>query len=313
MKTRVLLIHDGAVDEFMSSLLLATMDDIELVGVVIVAADCLGDTALQVQWKLHNFTGCLDVPATLSGARGLNPFPWPYRVDCVAQGQVPALDRYGPNPAWPPFPDGDQFLREFFTTLTGRVTVLCLSPITPLTDLLRAMPTAAAKIERLVWMAGAIAVSGNLDPSTLPVTVANPYAEWNVFWDPPAVDFLLRHTTIPITLFPLDVSNKAKVTAEFMNQLLVDGRQYPYANLARQSYALVGNEPFYRLWDTTTTAWLARPDLFQPPRSMKLSVVLRSGSAGALVASEDGREVDVVMDFSNMPGFYDYLGQQFRH
>ena len=58
------------------------------------------------------------------------------------------------------------------------------------------MPGAAAKIDRLIWMAGAINVAGNLDPDTLPPGVANPYAEWNVFWDPPAVKELFERIAL---------------------------------------------------------------------------------------------------------------------
>ena len=184
MKTKVLLIHDAAIDEYMSTVLLTTMPGIELAGIVLCSADCIGGIAMQTAWKIQNFVGQPKIPVTLSGSRGLNPFPWPYRSDCIGQSQVPALERFGPNPQWPAYPDGGAFLKEYFANLEGMVTVLCLCPITPLTDFLQTMPGAAKKIERLIWMGGAINVGGNLDPTTLPPVVANPYAEWNPTRDP---------------------------------------------------------------------------------------------------------------------------------
>jgi purine nucleosidase len=312
MPTSVVLIHDAAIDEYMSMLLLSTMPGIELVGSVIVSADCIGGPAMQAAWKLQQFIGQPELGLGLSAARGLNPFPWAYRADCVQQSAVAALQTYGPNPHWPPYPDGDAWLQEFFLRLDGQVTVLCLCPLTPLDMLLTRVPEAAEKIERLVWMGGAINVAGNLDPATLPPVVANPYAEWNVFWDPIAADHVLSSTTFPVVMFPLDITDQAKVAASFMQQLLVDGKTYRYADLARQSYGLVGNEPFYDMWDVTATVYLARPDLFAPPTSMSLKVITDSDKSGAVVVSPQGRPVDVVLNFADLPGFYDYVIQQFR-
>ncbi|HEY2013800.1 MAG TPA: nucleoside hydrolase [Bryobacteraceae bacterium] len=311
MATKVLLIHDAAIDEYMSTVLLATMPNVELAGIVVVSADCIGGVAMQVAWKIQHFIGMPGVPLSLSGARGLNPFPWAYRGDCINQGQIAALERFGPNGHWPPYPNGDAFLRDFFNKLEGTVTVLCLCPITPLTDLLRAMPGAAAKIDHVIWMAGAINVAGNLDPTTIPPSVANPYAEWNVFWDPPAVKQFFDKTSFPITLFPLDITNSAKITPDFLNRLLIAGKQFRYADLARQSYALVGNEPFYDMWDVTATTYLARPDLYTAPQRMELAVGVSDDKPGAIYPKAGGRAVDVVLSFANLPGFYDYFIQQF--
>lgn len=98
MTKRVVVIHDAAVDEYMSCILLTTMEGVSLEGIVIVNADCIYGPAMDAAWKIQQFIGRTDIPLSLSNARGLNPFPWPYRADCIKQGQIAALAPYGPHP-----------------------------------------------------------------------------------------------------------------------------------------------------------------------------------------------------------------------
>ena len=87
----VILVHDAAIDEYMSQLLLQTMPGINLLGAIIVNADCIDSAAMQTAWQVQSYIGNPDLPMGLSRARGWNAFPWSYRSDCVKMGQVPAL------------------------------------------------------------------------------------------------------------------------------------------------------------------------------------------------------------------------------
>lgn len=312
MATPVILLHDAAIDEYMATVLLTTMPDIDLLAIVIVNGDCIAGPAMNAAWRIQQLIGRTDIPLGISSARGYNPFPWEYRGDCVKEDGLTMLQALPPLP--PPWKDGDAMLRRALRKAEGPVTVLCTGPLTPLAMLLDARDGAAlvAKIGRLVWMGGAVNVGGNLDPSTLPPGVANPYAEWNVFWDPFSADRVFRSTTFPITLFPLDITNEAAITPSFMSSLLVQAKTFPYSNLAYQSYEIVAAEAFYDMWDVTATVWLARPDLYEAPTSMKLSVVTAdSGMQGALVPDAEGREIEVVMGFADQAGFYSYVLGQF--
>jgi purine nucleosidase len=309
---RVVLIHDAAIDEYISFLLLAAMPDVELAGSVIVNADCLDGPAMQTGWAIQSYIGREDIPLGLSGVRGVNPFPWEYRSDCVKLGRIPPLAAYAQHTGWPPYPDGDAWLASFFQALEEPVTVVCLCPLSALALLLDAQPDAAEKIERLIWMGGAVNVAGNLDPKTLPPGYANPYAEWNVFWDPQGTQRVLESTHFPITMFPLDVTNDAKVAPELMTQLLVDGKVSRVSDLARQAYALVLDQPFYCLWDVTATVYLARPDLYQAPEALRIAVDTTENKTGAILPDPSGREVDVVLAFNNLPGFYEYVTKTLR-
>jgi len=309
--TPVILLHDAAIDEYMATILLTTMPGVDLRAVVVVNGDCITTPAMNAAWRIQQFIRRTDIPLGLSAARGYNPFPWEYRGDCIKQDGLAMLQAL--QPLATPYRDGDALLREVLSSATAPVTILCTGPLTPLAMLLDREDGAAliAKIGRVVWMGGAIGVGGNLDPHTLPAGVANPYAEWNVFWDPFSADRVFRETTFPITLFPLDITNTAEIKDTFMSALLVNAKQFPTSNLAYQSYEFVASESFYDMWDVTAAVWLARPDLYAAPVTQQLAVVTEdAGMQGALVPSKDGRAIDVVLSFTNQNGFYDYVLQQ---
>lgn len=310
--TRVVQIHDAAIDEYMATILATTMEDVTLDGIVIVNADCIYGPAMDAGWRIQQFIDRTDIPLSLSSVRGLNPFPWPYRGDCIKQGRVAALAGYGPHPDWPPYPDGDAWLERYLDDVSDgeQVTLLCLCPASPIAELFVRRPDLKAKVEHMIWMGGAINVAGNLDPTTLPV--ANVYAEWNVFWDPPAGQWLLENTEFPITVFPLDITDSVPLTSDFMGRLLVQGKTHRYSDLASQSWGLVSAEPFYDMWDVVTTCYLTHPEFFSAPTPMQLRVATEGDKEGALLPDPGAtREVDVVLSLADRDAYYDYVLAQF--
>ena len=309
---RVLFNHDAAIDEYMATVLLTTMENVDLRAIVITNADCVGDPAMQTAWRIQSFLGETDIPLGLSGVRGYNPFPWSYRGDCIKEAELPALAPYGPHPDWPPYPDGDELMdHRLAAAPDDSVTLLVNCPLTTLQGTLERRPELAAKIHRLIWMGGALDVPGNLDPATLPPGLANPYAEWNVFWDPYAADWIFQNTEFPLVLFPLDVTDQAAITDSFMARLLVQGKKFPVSNLAYQSYELVSGESFYDMWDVVTTTYIAHPEFFGEPEETRLTVVTEGDQQGMIRRSRDGRAARVVLDLADADGFYDYVLQQF--
>lgn len=348
MSKPVVFIHDAAIDEYMAGMLLTTMDDVDLKGIIIVNADCVDGPAMNTGWKIQCYIDKPDIPLALSSARGWNAFPWPYRSDCVRLGNVEVLRNKPTNPDWPwypsssnwpwypgpcepscvespeeavaaskaGYPSGDQLLYDLLENAANngpKITVLINCPLTPVTELLKRCPELECGIESLVWMGGAVkGIQGNLDPATLPKVVANPYAEWNAFWDPSAVDWLLRNVGFPITVFPLNITNQASITPEFMSRLK-EQEKCRYSALAYQGYSLVAQEPFYDMWDVVTTCYLTRPDLFKNPESMQLGIATQGYYQGTLAPlSTVPRSVDVVLDFACRSDFYDYVLHQFK-
>ena len=309
--TPVVLLHDAAIDEFIASILLTVMPGIDLLGLIIVNADCIAEPAMQACSRLLQFMGRTDIPAALSRARGWNAFPWPYRGDCVSLNALPVLQAYKPHVATPP-PDGEALLARLLNEaiLSGRpLTLLMTGPMTPLIDVLSKDASLAKGVGQIVWMGGAIDVPGNLDPTTINPVVANKHAEWNAFWDPFSVADLFRHFA-GIQMFPLDISNSAPVTADFLSALKQQGATYRYSQFAYEAYSLVTSEPFYRMWDVTATCWLTRPDLYTPAASIPLTIQQWGFEQGwihrPLVPGAEKAQ-NVFSSFANLPGFYQYV------
>ena len=310
-RTPVVFLHDAAIDEFIASMLLTVMPGIDLLGIVVINADCIADPAMQASSRLMQFMNRAHIPVALSRARGWNAFPWPYRGDCVSFNELPSLKPYTPHVSTPP-PDGEALLAKLLDEAIQQhtpITLLMTGPMTPLVDVLGKNPLLAAGIDRMIWMGGAIKVDGNIDPTTTNNVVANKHAEWNAFWDPYAVHDVLN-TFGSIQMFPLDISNSAPVSEHFRNALEAQGQKYRYSQLAYEAYSLVTKEPFYRLWDVTATCWLTRPDLYTPPTPMPLTIVQWGFEQGWIhKPSSAGAEKpqDVFFSFSNIRGFYQYV------
>jgi len=311
----VIFVSGGAVDDSVSCLLLTTMENIDLKGVIVINADCIPSYAMQVQWRTQSYINDSNTPVTLSDSRGWNPFPWEYRNDCISQDKMSALSGYGNNPDWPPFPSGESLLINILSQAIATnkpVIVLNTCPITMLRNVLEENPHLEGGIESVIMMGGAIDVPGNLDPETIPVEIANPLAEWNCFFDPYSFDWILKNTSFPLVLFPLDVTDEVPLSEEFLLGLESQSEHFRYSELVSQNYDLVEDETFYRMWNSVTTAYLARPDFFQLPVPTNLSIITDGYNQGATVRDSGGRTVYVVFDMADKEGFYSYVLNQFK-
>jgi len=311
----VIFIHGGTIDDFTSYLLLTTMEHIDLQAVILTNTDTLSSHAMQVQWKIMDTIEDSGRLIGLSSARGWNPFPWLYRSDAIRHYNINAFQNIEDNPEWPPHPSGDTHLFELLSDAKNSdtpVTLLITCPLTPLSDLLQEYPHLESGIERVIWMGGAIQVDGNLDSNTIPTEVANPKAEWNAYWDPYAVDWIFKNTSFPILLFPLDVTDQAPITKAFMDNLILQASNYRYSDLVYQSYALVGDEPYFEMWNTLTTTFLAHPEFFDKPETMHLKIEVEGYSQGAISQTKKGRQVEVVFNIAQKEAFYEYVLEQLR-
>jgi purine nucleosidase len=306
---RVVLIHDAAVDEYISTMLLTLMPEVELAGVIIVNADCIAQPALDAASKLQQFLGKPDIPLALSRARGWNAFPWSYRGDCVTFGAIPSLAPYQSTVPTPP-PSGEDLLFNLLVKAVNTrnpLTLLITGPFTPVVDVLSQHPELRGGIETVVWMGGAINVPGNLAPSTINPAVANTHAEWNAFWDPFAVDSALQ--ILPsINLFPLDITNNTKLTPDFLSALSQQGKTSRNSQLAFEGYSLVKGEEFYDMWDVTATYWLHDPSIYTAPTAMPLKIVTWGFNQGWIQADTSQAPTpsspNVFFSFANQSAFY---------
>jgi purine nucleosidase len=305
----VLLDQDGGVDDLLSVMMLLSMAHVDLRGIIVTPADSYLRPATSATVKILRLFGRGDVPVAEGQLNGVNPFPsdWraaPYVIDALPilnDSDAPLVDRQGEA--------GHEFLARKLRE-SSRVTVLVTGPLTNLAASLDADPTLAQHIEEVVWMGGAINVPGNVRTYE-----HDGSAEWNAFWDPPAVARLWQ-TDIPITIFPLDATNHVPVSMEFLLRLARE-RKNPVADLAGQSWATtVGVIPAYEyayyMWDTLATGYLGAPHLVTF-RNVRTAVTVTGPSAGSIREVTDGGRVIRAAESVNVPRFHEYVLELFRN
>lgn len=285
MERQVFFDHDGGIDDFLSLLLLLGYDA-DLMGISITPADALAEGAVPATRKILDLGGRSDVAVAEGTLEGTNPFPLEWRLECLRVNDLPVLNRR-PEPL-APLSDltGQEFLARSLLGARHPVTLLMTGPLTNLAWALDHYPNVEDRIGELVVMGGALEVGGNVQQPG-----HDGSAEWNVYWDPPAARRVFD-SRIPITLFPLDVTNLLPVTESFRRAF---GAQYEYPLSAAAGtiwaltagWDLATGLPYY-CWDTLTTSYLARPDLCTF-REVLVDVIPDGPSQGRTVVGTGGR------------------------
>lgn len=302
-KQLVLMDQDGGLDDYLATMLLMTMDEIEYLGVIVTPADCYIQPALSATRKILDLIGCSHVPVAESTVRGINPFPPLYRRDSFIVDHLPILNQNETIRTQLVAEPGQKFMVRVLRDAPVPVTLMVTGPLTTVATALDAAPEIEAKIKQIVWMGGALNVPGNVEKSL--EAGQDGSAEWNVYWDPLAAARVWQ-TQIPITMCPLDLTNNVPVTSEVVYQMGKQ-RHYPLSDLAGQCYALAIPQDYY-FWDVLATAYLAHPEFYQL-REWETAIVTSGLSQGRTKIEPKGRKIQA-MDRVDKSSFYAYILQQ---
>lgn len=295
--------HDGAIDDFLAASLLMTMESVEPLGIVVTPADCYIQSALSVTRKILDLMGRTDIPVAESCVRGLNPFPPEYRRDCIIVDRFPLLNERDEIRTPLVRSSGSDFMVQVLQNAPEPVTLMITGPLTTLAAALERVPDIESKVERLVWMGGALKVPGNVEKAFAPEHDGS--AEWNAYWDPPAVHRVWQ-TGFPIVLCPLDATNGVPVTCDWIRRLAKQ-RRYPLSDFAGLCYSLALPQEYY-CWDVVATAFLERPEFYQL-RQWETKVAIAGKAQGSIKIEPGGRPIQA-MERVDCDRLYDYLLQQ---
>ena len=247
--------------------------------------------------------GGTHIPVAESTVRGINPFPYLYRRDSFVVDHLPILNQSDriitPLVAEP----GQDFMVKVLREAPEPVTLMVTGPLTTLATALDKAPDIETKIQKVVWMGGALNVPGNVEKNWEPGQDGS--AEWNVYWDPISAARVWQ-TQLEIIMCPLDLTNNVPVTSEIVRKM-GQQRHYPISDLAGQCYALVIPQDYY-FWDVLATAYLARPELYQL-REWETEIVTSGLSQGRTKIVSGGRKI-YAMDKVDKEAFYAYILQQ---
>ncbi|MDJ0577334.1 MAG: nucleoside hydrolase [Xenococcaceae cyanobacterium MO_234.B1] len=304
MKKLVLMDHDGAIDDFLAMMLMLTMSEVEPIGIVVTPADCYPKAAVSVTRKILDLMGKSQITVAESTVRGINPFPPDFRRDCKIIDNFPILNERDNITTPLGLATGTEFIVSSLQKSPIPVTLMVTGPLTTVAEAIALQPDIIPKISEIVWMGGALEVSGNVEKVF--ALEHDGTAEWNVYWDAISAK-QIWDTSIPITLCPLDITNTIPVTAEFISKLAKQ-RKYPLSDLAGMCYALAIPQTYY-CWDILATAYLARPQFYRV-REEETDIITTGMSQGRTIIKPGGKKIRVMQQIDK-ESFYRYLLQRF--
>jgi inosine-uridine nucleoside N-ribohydrolase len=240
---------DMGPDDWMAILLLAGSPHVSIQAVTVV-----GTGLAHVKPGAHNaldllaLVGMPGVPVALGRGEPLDghhhfPGQWRDSADDLLGIKLPIK-----NPNAPSSLTAVDMLIEVLTQAAQKISILAIGPLTNLAEALQTDPAIVNQIERVYVMGGAVTVPGNVhatDPR-----IPNTVAEWNIFADPVAASIAFA-SGAPISLVPLDATNQAPVTPEFMRHLRKNARstaaEFVATVLERQRETIAAGQYFF--WD----------------------------------------------------------------
>jgi len=248
MTTRLILDTDIGtdVDDCLALALILGSPELELAGVTCV----YGDVALRARMvrQLLTLHGTRGVPV-LQGASdtllGLRPIYWEGH-----EGQG-LLEAAGDTPD-AESEDAVDFIVRTARAQPGAIHLVAIGPLTNVALALKRAPRLVHDLAGVTIMGGVVRGPGSLDL---------PYVEHNIRCDPEAAQIVFA-SGLPITLVPLDVTTRVRITSEGVARIAAAGTPFHIAvadQVAR--YPRFGRLGYTFLHDPLAAAIVARPDL----------------------------------------------------
>lgn len=202
---RVILDVDTGSDDAVALLMAGHAPSLELVGVTVVYGNASLEVTSKNTLKALDAAGLGDVPVMRGMARPLTrELP---RTNPQQSRELPL-----PEPRMQPSSQhAVDFLISHFELSRTDTTLVPLAPLTNIAMALLLKPSLADRIPQVVLMGGAWG-EGNVTPS----------AEFNIYADPEAARIVFQ-SGIPITMVGLDVTHKALVTMDDVEEVRAVG------------------------------------------------------------------------------------------
>jgi inosine-uridine nucleoside N-ribohydrolase len=293
----VVIDADMLPDDWLAIVYLAAEPDVTIRAVTVADGSVLGCAAgVAIARDLLADVGLPEVPVACGppAAPGGTPFH-----DEWAEGALKAAASLGwtaddGDPSGAPVPSGDavSLLRE--VTTDGPVTIVSLGPPTNIAALFGDPTWDRTGIERIVQMAGAVNVPGNVE--AFGSGKAMPAVEWNAAVDPAALATILGGD-VEVVLVSLDGTNSVPLRPADIDRLTADRSTRPATILAtilesQRAFAEAGG---YYLWDVLTAVAARQPDVARIER-IPVRVSMAAGEAGRTVRDPAGRVIRVTTE-----------------
>jgi inosine-uridine nucleoside N-ribohydrolase len=290
-KLVVVVDTDMLPDDWLALLYLASEPTVEIRAVTVAGGSVVGCAdGVAIARDLLAGVGKIAVPVACgpSPSPGGRPFPpeWAEETRSAAAG-IGWTGADG-DPAGAPILEQDAVALLRASVDRGPLTVVSLGPPTNLARLLDDPSWDRSAIARVVQMAGAVDVPGDVEGLHA--------VEWNAAVDPDALATVLG-SGVEVVLVSLDGTRFVPVRTKDIDRMTAD-RSTPAAALAAK--VLDSQRPFaeaggYYLWDVLAAVTARRPDVVRAD-SIPLRVSLDSAEAGRTVRDAAGSATQVTIE-----------------
>ena len=256
----VIMDVDMGVDDAIA--LITTLHDpsIRLLGVTTVTGNTSSlQAALNTLFLLEQFSLREPVPVRVGAGRtlrGMTPTPAPEVHGPDGLGGVSR--RYWAARSNPTVKTGaSEYLLESVSRFGNSLSILATGPLTNIAQAIQQAPETMEQLGRLLIMGGAVERPGNITP----------HAEFNAYTDPEALALVLS-SGLPITLFPLNVTEQVRMRVSTLEEqlasqakkmVLIRDLTSHYRRFHRETLGFNGSF----LHDVLPVIALERPDLFR--------------------------------------------------
>ncbi|KOP69703.1 ribosylpyrimidine nucleosidase [Lysinibacillus sp. FJAT-14745] len=257
-KIPVIIDCDPGIDDVMALLLAFSREDLDI---KLITTEPGNQTQDKTVYNARAFTSY--IKQNIEIARGLDhPFFRELEVADDVHGESGLGEVILPEPD---LLESDRTainaLKDVLIKSEEPIVLIATGPLTNIGALLLAHPEVKEKISYISYMGGA-AVAGNMSP----------FAEFNVYVDPHAADIVFR-SGIPIIMSGLDVTHKAYVNMEELNQIESMGTdlsqkigamlRFYIQNAKNNDFQETDFENGFRLHDLCAVSYVVTPELFE--------------------------------------------------
>jgi pyrimidine-specific ribonucleoside hydrolase len=294
-RTAVVVDTDAGLDDAIALLYLARSPEVELVAVTVSGtglAHC-HPGALNVIGLLE-LAGRPDVPVACGSEEPLGPagYAFPEEWRRFTDGRYDDAWRIGRGSV-----DRRPAAQLLVDTIgatgdAGRpVTLVTLGPLTNVAEALTLDSELADGLERVVAMAGAFDVAGNVEAAEPPPP--RNVAEWNVYADARAARTVV-HAGLPMTFVPLDATSSVPLDVYFLRATARAPRSptldVVHDLLSRMHGSIIAGD--YYLWDPLAAVLTLHPEL-GTAEVRTMDVVIDGPETGRTNDAPSGTSVDV--------------------
>ena len=207
MKRPIIIDTDPGQDDALAILLALASEEVEVLAITTVAGNVPQPLVTTNALALLTLTDRTDIPVYRGCER---PMLRPLYTAEYVHGPTGVDGADLPDPAIQAEP-GHAVDLIIEACLDAGDEPLTLCPMGPLTNIGMAIakePRVARSIREIVWMGGAFDEAGN----------TTPLAEFNAYVDPHAAHVVFT-SGVPLTVFPLDVTHRALMTPQYVEEL----------------------------------------------------------------------------------------------